>query len=180
MNALTYMMDLIVETKTGKDPAVLRRFHRNIINSGGYLHEAYQLVDNLSYGYANEPSFSQLLAIIKDPEARRKRKIVQLIRNSVGFHLDSSGDATKKALAKLNLPYFALVSGENNELGSLYFDLSDNVDINFILDELTGEEEEEVDVRNEIFRLIPELIGEFSKAAEEFGRGLAKRLNLID
>lgn len=105
--------------------------------------------------------------------------MMKLIRNSA-FHLDDSADATKKALGKLNLGYYALVSADEDNLGSMYFDLADNVDFNYILDELTLRypNDDETVLRDEIFKVIPELINEFAQAADSFVEGLAKRLKL--
>jgi hypothetical protein len=175
LNTLTYAMQLVMDRPSPDTPTGLRYHYRTLFITGGYLYEGFLLLDDLRSKYKAEPFFSKFESLLS--EDKRRRKIVQKIRDSVGFPLDWRDKATPSALAKLNLPYYELIS-TGGTLGTVYFYLADTVDLNYLLDELRGENSE-LETSEEIYKTIYGLLDEFAKAADQFIHGVSIKLELI-
>lgn len=179
LNALTYMMGVAMDSNIGNSPTDRKRFWRNIFNTGGYLYEGYLLIESISLKYVDERPFDSFRKILETLNPRRK-KILREMRDNAAFHLDHENKSTIKAIKALKLPRYALVSAENSEMGSLYFDLADTADWNYLIDQCKTEvNKDEGSIKNEILQVVVELNAEFARASEKFVRGIAVRLKLL-
>lgn len=177
LNALNFTMQLIIENKT-IDSAVGRRNHyRTNFNAGGFLYEGLLLVDDLRSKYANDDSFT-ILRDLPFKTSDRRRKIVKTIRDNVAFHFDHKNNTVRPTLENLNTDYFEFYSADGPQLGQFYFNLSDLIDINYILDELNDDKPER-ETHVEIYQVIDDLTAHFVRGAEAFIIGMSRKLGLV-
>lgn len=180
LNVLSYMADSFISAPLIDDsnPLSHRRFVRDMFNIAGYVYEGYLLIENIYPKYRLEPFFSRFAKVYEDPDKPRKKRILRLMRNAGAFHLDNDNTSTKKALSKLDLKKIDLVSGSDGTFSTLYFHLSDTVDINYVIDELKKPGDAETDIYTEMGKLSADLLAEFSFGADELISGLLRKLNL--
>jgi hypothetical protein len=182
MNVLAFSMEVVAANPPidEKDPLTLRRFVRTMFLTAGYIYEGYELITSLYPKYYKEEFFAKFAEIYNDPEKTSKRNILRLMRNAGAFHLDSDNKSTKKALTNLKVKKFDLISGSDGTYSTLYFHLSDTLDINYVIDELkTQDDEDETEIYRKMGLLPGNLLGVFIRASDQFIEGLARKLKLI-
>jgi hypothetical protein len=134
MNAISFVINDIMlygEQKTLKETLQYRRAAYVL---GGYLHEAITVVDRVKGRYLGEPAFESLRVLLLDPEYRKVRKHARKIRNYLAFHLDELDERTQRMLSKLKPSNYTVMSADIPD-GCFYFELSDYLDMAFIVDE---------------------------------------------
>lgn len=181
-NALNYMGDCIAENPGPPEtPPQFRTTFRNLYNTGGYVHEGLLLVEHLrDNGHSSHRYFGGFKRILDDPKYAEKREMTRVIRNSAAFHLDHHDRSTRKGLEIIrDLHQYDFVSGEDDSLGALYFNIADLVDVNLIIHELKGERTDEKEALREIANSVTNLLGDMARASEKFVLGISKKMKLM-
>lgn len=175
VNAVMFGMQCISDYLNDKTPVGRRQYNRAIFVTAGYMYEGLLLIDSLKLRYTNE-SFFERLNKLASASFKRHRKIVQEIRHSLGFHLDSDDKSTKAALKHLKLPRYDLMSGNSDRIMDFYFDFADTIDLNYLVDKFNSDQPES-ETLVEIFRCFGDLATEFGHGGDEFLNGLGKKMN---
>ncbi len=76
-----------------------------------------------------------------DPEVKEFNKKLANIRNNTAFHF--SNKVTKKILHELRFDEYVFMSYDSGKAGDMYFELSDNINVNYFTSGLKTTEEEE-------------------------------------
>jgi hypothetical protein len=174
LNAIAYALELQENRPPVGSKTSDRYALRTLFIMASYVHEALELLTSLRIRYATNPAFEPVKSLLEHPNKRRT-KILKLIRDRVGFHLDDDKVATPAAMAKLNLPYYDIVSSESAKITDFFFNISDNVDLNYLLDELKGDEGE-AETLMEILNTVSEMLLEVALAAHPFLTALVNNL----
>ncbi len=178
VNAVMFGFQCISDYIEDMSPVGRRQYNRAIFLTSGYMYEGLVLVDSLKLKYVKEKFFQRLNALT-GVGYKRHRKIVQEIRHSVAFHLDSDDKSTKAALKNLKLPRYDLMSGNSSRMMDFYFDLADTIDLNYLIDKFKGDRPE-ADVLAEIFQCFIDILKEFGGAGHEFLTGLGEKMNFTE
>lgn len=178
VNAVTSGIKFISDYMDDNSPVGRRQYYRAFFMTGGFLYEGLELVTSLRLKYLNEPFFDKLNVLIGD-EYKKHRKVLQEIRNSIAFHLDSDDKSTKLALNNLNLSRYDLMSGSSGRLMDFYFDIADTIDWNYLIDKFK-DGRPEPEVVQELLDLFSEIMTSFGTAGDEFLIGLAKKMNFSE
>ncbi len=178
VNAVISGIQFISDYMGDNSPVGLRQYNRAFFITTGFLYEGLELVTSLRLKYISEPFFNKFNLLLGD-EYKKHRKVLQEIRNSVAFHLDSDDKSTKLALSNLKLPRYDLMSGSSNLIMDFYFDMADTIDFNYLIDKFkNGRPEPEV--FEEIIKSVTELMTSFGSAGHEFLIGLGEKMNFSD
>lgn len=178
VNAVMFGFQCISDYMEDMSPVGRRQYNRAIFLTAGYMYEGLALVDSLKLKYVNEVFFERLNNLTGDTY-KRHRKIVQEIRHSVAFHLDSDDKSTKAALKNLKLPRYDLMSGNSSRMMDFYFDFADTIDLNYLIDKLK-DDRPETEVLGEIFTCFTDILKEFGGAGHEFLTGLGEKMNFTE
>lgn len=178
LNCLCFGMQLIADKSETSTILEQRNHYRKIYLIGGYLYEGLLLIDDL-WSLYNGCDFYSGFAALKSEKPERRRKIVQTIRDSVGFHLDWREKLTSATINKLDLPYVEFIAYQGKQVGDTYASVSDVVDLNYLMDCLKGEQSEP-ETQREIYDTLASLTSDMTKACDVFINGLIKRLKLTD
>ena len=178
LNAIAFGIQCLEDYGNPTTPNELRQYHRAFFITGGYLYEGVQLAGSIRSKYAIEPSFGLLNDLLGD-EFKKARQILQVMRHSVAFHMDSDDKTTALTIQTLDLPRYDFWSGVTRQLRHFYFDFGDTVDYNYLIDKFKDDRPEEI-VREEIQRTIKEMMAAFSIAGIAFFDGLLRRLQFHD
>ena len=178
VNAVTSGLQFISDYMDDNTPVGRRQYYRAVFMTSGFLYEGLELVTSLRLKYLNEPFFTKLNVLIGD-KYKRHRKILQEIRNSIAFHLDSDDKSTKLALSNLNLSRYDLMSGSSDKVVDFYFDMADTIDWNYLIDKFK-DGRPEPEVNKELLKLVSEVMTNFSTAGHEFLTGLGEKMKFSE
>lgn len=162
-------------------PGEWRARWRSFFNAGGYIYEGLMLVESLKEDHGNRSYFRAFREVLSHRDYERQKEITRVIRNSAAFHLDHHDRSTRKGLeGMMATEPHDFVSGADHSLGALYFNIADVVDINLLIDEFKdGRQISDNEVMEEITVIVIKLLGSLGKASEEFARGIALRMGLV-
>lgn len=178
VNAVISGMQFISDYIGDDSPVGRRQYHRAFFTTCGFLYEGLDLVTSIRLKYLREPFFNKLNLLIGD-EYKKHRKVLQEIRHSIAFHLDSGDKSTKIALSNLNLKRYDLISGNSDRIMDFYFDMADTIDFNYLIDKFKDDRPES-EVIKEIIEMITKLVTAFATAGHEFLTGLAEKMNISE
>lgn len=102
VNAVTSGIQFISDYMNDDSPVGRRQYYRAFFTASGFLYEGLEVVISIRFKYLSEPFFNKLNILIGD-EYKKHRKILQEIRHSIAFHLDSDDKSTKLAFSNLKL-----------------------------------------------------------------------------
>lgn len=173
VNAITSGIQFTSDYIDDNSPVGLRQYNRAFFTTSGFLYEGLEVVTSIRLKYLSEPFFNKLNILIGD-EYKKHRKVLQEIRNSIAFHLDSDDKSTKLTLSNLKLNRYDLMSGNSGRMMDFYFDMADTVDFNYLIDKFK-DGRPEPEVLAEIMELVTELMNSFAFAGHEFLDGLGKK-----
>ena len=177
MNAVAYAMSDVVLFDGHPSIAGTRQYRRACFVLGGYLHQAIKLVLAVKGRYLTEPGFEPLRLVVLDAEHKKARDYVRKIRNFTAFHLDEYDETTRQTLSRLKLTTYPLMSGDDQTAGSFYFELSDYIDLAFLVDTFAdGRSWEET--ATDIIGSLRELAYHFLTACHEFLNALGNKIKI--
>lgn len=188
-NVLTYVVNLILTETNKKDPVDRRAHARNRFNIGGYVYEGFRLIQDMEKRHGGKAYFSGFRKILERIAKKRPEKILHILRNNGAFHLDHANYSTRSALAKMNHVELEVIAANENSYLATYFPLADDVDLNYLVDELAKSDsgtknpkltlEEENELVNEIFMLVADLSKEMAFETHRFVLEVSKRVGLM-
>jgi hypothetical protein len=178
VNAVMSGLQFLSDYMNDNSPVGRRQHSRAFFTTGGFLYEGLEVVTSLRLKYLKEPFFDKLNSLIGD-EYKSHRKVLKEMRNSVAFHLDSDDKSTKLTLSNLKLKRYDLMSGNSTRVLDFYFDMSDTIDFNYLIDRFK-EERDESEVLRDIIKSVTELMTAFAIAGHEFLAGLGKKMNFSE
>lgn len=180
INALLFSMDLTLTMDRSVKTARGRRASARVfVIAASYLHEALETLASFRSRYGSEPFFEKALKLIYPPDGNNRRsRILKVLRNSSGFHLDHERKVTAETLKSLNLTVYDLYSGDDTSIGSLFFDIADTVDLNYWINQFRAEKSEG-DTLSEIARTVGEMTKEVLDACESILTALGTRLAIL-
>jgi len=143
VNALYFCFNAILDYKNDMTPAGLRQHYNAFLFSSGALYEGLIVADTLEKHFGNLDSyrngFGKLLEDAKTKEIRKT--ILERIRNSCVFHF--SEGVARKTIKTLDLPHYIFATNIGRKRAGTYYNLADEMVINFLLgDSLSPSEEE--------------------------------------
>ena len=178
VNAVTSGFQFISDYINDDSPIGRRQYNRAFFTTSGFMYEGIVVATSIRSKYSSKSFFDGFSSLISD-KYKAHRKVLQEIRNSVAFHLDSNDKSTKTALANLNLSRYDLMSGSSERMMDFYFDFADTIDFNYLIDKFKNNRPE-TEVLEEIIKFITELMTAFVKAGHEFLAGLAEEMNFSE
>lgn len=136
MNAIGYAATGVLQH--GLDQSTFlaqRQYIRGMFVLAGYTHQAVKTVHGIKGRYLTFEGFEPLRVLSLDAEHKKARDYVRKIRNFTAFHLDEFDDhnTTQKTLAGLKLGSYILMAGDDDTVGTYYFDFADYIDWQFLL-----------------------------------------------
>lgn len=165
-NALMSSLDdylLYADDKTARES---RQKFASFFAALGYLYEGIDLFEELEKQFADEPIFIKTIGkLLGDPKVREFNKELVKIRNNTAFHFRNK--VTKKILHELNLDEYVFMSFDSDKVGDMYFELSDNININYYTSGLKTKGDEEIYLR-ELLSKSSNLIERTGQAVQNF------------
>ncbi|MBK7391788.1 MAG: hypothetical protein IPI64_00625 [Chloracidobacterium sp.] len=171
MNAVNFSRRVTHDYMGQTSSVAKRQLLRSTLVTGGYLYEGFLLLESLSLKYASKGSFSMCMELI-GPSYKNDRKVLQLMRNNVAFHLDSDDKSTKEALTTIELGKYNYLSVESEKVDSIYFDFADELEWNFVFAKAAQPDHRPDDTVEHVISLIDSGADAFASACFYFLEGL--------
>src|SRR5262249_33668610 len=160
-NALGFAIGVVRD-----DPQMLpaerrRNATRGMFMMAGYLHEALNLLETLTFSYGEQykeiESFQQLTALVKPESFKEHKSVVKAIRDSVGFHLDHHRKSTKDPIAKIEQNSDYDILSMNVARRFFYLDIADEIDLVHLVQKFRAGKEAKAKTMLRLMNLITEL-----------------------
>ncbi len=179
LNAVLFALTSMAPYVTYPTQIARRQYRRGLMVLAGYLHESINILRNVDERHVTMESFIPLRKIAHDHEYKKLRDYVREIRNVAGFHLaDSAGiERTKQAISELKLSAYELMGGDDEDVATYYFELSDTLDISVVNNKFKDERGLDA-ISDEIHTTIVRVAWEFIAAATNFQTALARKMEL--
>ncbi len=144
VNALNFCFRVLKDFSGDESPAGRRQHINAFLFSTGVLYGGLEITDTLTKHFGNRASFQAGFgSLLADSRTENLRtKVLKPLRDKTVFHFDR--DVATKTINSFNLdlPSYLFVTASGNKAGDIYYNLADEVAINFVLGEPTSEEEE--------------------------------------
>ena len=136
MNAIGYAATGVLQYGLDQSTFLAQRQNvRGMFVLAGYTHQAVKAVHGIKGRYLMFEGFEPLRALSLDAEHKKARDYVRKIRNFTAFHLDEFDEhnTTRKTLAGLKSSSYNLMAGDDDTLGTYYFEFADYIDMQFLI-----------------------------------------------
>jgi len=144
VNALRFCFRVLIDFSGDKSPAGQRQHINALLFSTSVLYGGLQLTDTLTKHFGSRASFQEGFAplLAESRTENLRTKVLKPWRDKTVSHFDR--DVASKTINSFNLdlPSYLFVTASGHKTGDLYYNLADEVAINFILGERTSKEEE--------------------------------------
>jgi|CXWL01.1.fsa_nt_gi hypothetical protein len=179
VNAVSYALTEVINYTDDNSVVGKRQYRRSCLVLSGYLHQAITLVLSIKGRYLTHPGFEPLRVLVLDFEHKKTRDYVRKIRNFTAFHLDegSENELTMKTLSRLKLKNYTLMSGDDKAEVPFYFDLADDIDTEFLINEFSKGRDREA-TRIDILQSTLNYSYEFLNACTEFEFALGEKIDI--
>lgn len=179
LNALLFAMD-VSRGPFDRLPSGTRNGHRAVLVLAGYVYETLILLKSLDE-YTTESFFTKADVLLKD---RRRWKVAEKLRNRSGFHLDHDDEVTTKTLETLKEGNYDLYSAQDlmagMTLGEYYFNLADDIDVQYFNSEFKDSSHRTQNQTSEhVIKSLGQLAKEVAFAALELHQGLLAKVGLV-
>lgn len=167
LNALRFFHKTAMDSYALSGPVRARSSINSFLYAGSVLYEGFHTVEKLGKDLKSLDSFkSGFGVLLKDQTVRSFRNsVLHKMRNKFVFHFDVR--VAKEALKEFQLPEYKFASGIGKAGGEMYFGLADEAMLNYLLDPVQNEPEENLKQRYEkILQETVELMGRFIMSAE--------------
>ena len=180
LNALLFAMTSVAQFIKNDSYLATRQYRRGLFILAGYLHESIMVLKATEQRHLIMDSFVPLRKIVFNPEYKKTREYLRVIRNVAGFHLADSAehDNTKNALSDIDLSAYVLMGADDDkDFVSYYFEFTDILDMAAISGHFPDERDPR-DVAHEIHDTVHKVAQEFITAATHFQVALCKKMEL--
>jgi hypothetical protein len=171
-NAILFCFNSYLDYMDDDSPMGLRQRFNATFFLAGILYEGLEVIDNLKIHFGECKSFKNgFEKLINESNVIDFRKNeLATSRDKFIFHYDK--DVATKSLKILDFPEYLFVTASGTELGSSYFNLADEVAINYLIDNLKSKEDEKQFMRN-YYGMLASISTEFIHSADKlFGEVL--------
>jgi hypothetical protein len=143
-NALYFCYRALLDFSDDSTSAGQRQHINAFLFSAGVLHEGLIVADTLEKYFGERDSYRNGFGKLLNDESTKQLRntILKRMRNKFVFHYDE--DVPRKSLKTLNLPSYLFATGLGEKRRGLYYNLADEVVINFLLGDPASKEEERI------------------------------------
>lgn len=181
INALSFASTVVASSMQDSSNVGRRQYRRGLFVLAGYLHQTIILIRGVGVGdrHITMDAFVPLRTIAHDPKYKKVRGYAKTIRNITAFHLDEfdEHENTKTSLSKLDPTMHVLMGGDNDLIGSFYFEFADYLDFALVGTTFQGERTPQETV-DDITSSIVDTSWELLQAAHGFLLALAKKMEI--
>ena len=166
VNALMFCNHALLEGAKGNRPADSRQHINALLFSAGILYEALDVAESTAKELGHLSSYKEgLKKLLEDPKTIKLRsKALLRLRNQIVFHFDPKVAA--KTLQNLNLTSYQFVAGSGSSRGTSYYQLADEVAINYLID-IINQQGDEIETFKELLIEVSDLMTGFINAADD-------------
>jgi hypothetical protein len=167
VNALRFCEVTFLKAKGAKTPSARRQSINGFLFASSVLYEGFLLVGQLGKRLRNFESYkSGFGPLFRDPAVKSLRKnYLKRLRNKFVFHFDQA--VPGEVMDQFDLPEYAFATGRGPRSSELYFDLADEIFIDYLLPLKKGEVQGAHDERHKAkIKEVSEVANRFSSAAE--------------
>ena len=138
VNALMFCFDAILRIEQDGSPATSRQTTNSVFFTAGVLYEGLLTAEEIREHFGDRESYREGLGkMLADPGIVRLRdKVLIRLRNQVAFHFDKK--MAPKIWKEINLPTLRFAVGRGKTSGGMYYQLADEVAINYFINEVLG------------------------------------------
>jgi hypothetical protein len=175
-NALKFCFQVLIEQGIGDTPAATRQHINAFLFACGVLYEGLKIANTLGKQHSERTSFRNGFGkLLKSKDTKRLNDtVLNAMRNKLVFHFDE--DVAPSVLESLNLEQYAFATADGDKSGAVYYNLADEIAINFIVG-APGSKEEEDRIFRETLETIARVITNFVSSADSLIADVLKDLN---
>jgi hypothetical protein len=165
VNALYFCFRSLLDYSNDNTPTGLRQHINSFLFSGAVLYEALLVADKLEKHFGDRDSYHNGFGtLLKEGETKLlRKKILERIRNTSTFHYNEG--VTRKTIKTIDLPSYLFATGRGSSRSGTYYNLSDEMVIEFLFG--GSESREELDrVFRATLQRISKLLVSFTEAAD--------------
>jgi hypothetical protein len=176
VNALRFCFQTLLEHSSDDKPSGLRQHINSFLFACGVLYEGLKIANTLGKQFGSRKSFRDGFGkLLKSKETKKLNEtVLNPMRNKLVFHFDE--DVAPSVLKNLDLERYAFATADGSKSGEIYYDLADEVAINFIIGE-PGSRAEEDRVFREILKGVSIVMTEYVNSADSLIVDVLKDLN---
>ncbi len=165
VNALKFCFQTLIEYGNDNTPSGQRQHINSFLFACGILYEGLKIANVLGKHFGDRDFFRNGFGqLLKSKETKRLNEtVLNSMRNKLVFHFDE--DVAPAVLKNLDLELYAFASSAGSKSGEVYYNLADEVAINFILGE-PGSKEEELRIFKEALQSISGVLTEYVNSAD--------------
>jgi hypothetical protein len=177
VNATLFGVQSMADHAKGSSPMEMRQSRRAFWVHSGYLHEGLVLVKSLQGRYLGLEEFEPLRVLIHDKEYKKAREYIKAVRNMTAFHLDEYDTTTRETMSKMQLTWYDLMSGDDENPMNVYFEFADIVDMGHLVFKFSNGREW-METAQDLNDTILKFALEFSSASSAFVTYLMRKTNI--
>lgn len=176
VNALKFCSHILIEYGNSDSPSGLRQHMNSFLFACGVLYEGLKMANTLGKHFGERDSFRDGFGqLLKSKETKKLNDtVLNSMRNKLVFHFDE--DVAPAVLKNLNFESYTFAIGDGTQSGGVYYNLADEVVINFIIGE-PGSMEEEARIFSEILQGISIVITGYVNSADALIGDVLKDMN---
>jgi len=165
VNALKFCFHTLIDYGNADTPSSQRQHINSFLFACGVLYEGLKIANTLGKHFGDRDFFRNGFGqLLKSKETKRLNDtVLNPMRNKLVFHFDE--DVAPTVLKNFDLELYAFASSSGRRSGDVYYNLADEVAINFILGE-PGSKEEELRIFSESLESISIALTEYVNAAD--------------
>jgi hypothetical protein len=139
LNQLQFCHQAYLDYSQESTPIAYRQSQNALLFANGVLFEALLFSKNLGQYFRNYKSFQKGFATFS-PDRDSTQPIVGEYRNRLSFHVDT--EPIVESLKTLKVPKLYFLTASGSQRKEIYFQLADEIAINFVIGEHPSKEEE--------------------------------------
>jgi hypothetical protein len=168
VNSLMFCNQVMLESMNGDKPSDSRQRINSLLFASGVLFEGLQMAKSLGKYFreraAYQNGFRRILGDARTLKLERDGGLINRARNHVTFHFNR--DAIHQTLPTLDFESYAFVTGHGSQNGQSYFQLADEVVLNYIIGDV-GSKEAETEAFKELLGDMIAIVTEYIDAAND-------------
>lgn len=165
VNAIYFCFNALLDYSNDDTPAGQRQHINAFLFSTGALFEGLNVADTLEKHFGDRDSYRNGFGkLLNDAETKQLRStILKRMRDQFVFHYDE--DVARKTIKTLDLTSYLFATGIGSKRSGIYYNLADEVVMNYLLGESVSQEEENRKFR-EAFESIAKVLKLYVESAD--------------
>ncbi len=167
VNALRFCMARTINSRDNGTPVKKRQTINGFLFANSVLYEGFLAVERLGQHLKDCKAFTTgFTPLFRHPDVQSLREdYLKRARNKFVFHFDK--EVPEEIMDRFDLPAYKFATGIGPTSGEVYFNLADEVVINFLLPPEYGETDDALGKRHEAkIQEVTEVMVQFTTAAE--------------